>query len=61
MTRKVTRASRLGSKNRTIFTKDGGKTDTYRKVDKDKFNDNWDRIFGKSEEPKIEAENISES
>lgn len=27
-----------------------GKGSTYREVDKDKFSENWDRIFGKKEE-----------
>ena len=31
----------------------GGKGSTPRKVDKNKFDDNWDRIFGKKEEKKV--------
>ena len=31
----------------------GGKGSRPRNVDKKKFNDNWDRIFGKKEEKKV--------
>ena len=30
----------------------GGKGSTYRKVDKEVYADNWERIFGKRNEPK---------
>lgn len=36
--------------------KDGGKGDTYRRVDLNKYADNWDLVFGKKKDESIPTE-----
>ena len=46
----------MGKSKRVSFGgSSGGKGDSYRKVDKEVYADNWDRIFGKKTEEKKEV------